>query len=210
MNAEDDFDYWTDETPAPEKPAGSLLFVETINGVEPLDGQFGVDVPKTVPDVLYDALFGQVEPTKDEMANAKGYFAKVPPLHTYAILDAARVTNLPEMLETSGLDHRCLFKGKAEDELKNVAPWLVRLEEGNTFTRNMFTLSKAPWHLWGSESGIYLRSRGTLDDVWKHFRKLTKVQDENQKWYYFRFWERQILANLGSGFFDDLGSGPIN
>ncbi len=206
MNAEDDFDYWTEEAPAPEKPAESPLLIEIIDGVEPLDDQFGVAVPKTVPDALYEALFGQPEPTKDELANSKGDSAKVPPLHTYAILDAAKVTNLPEMLDTSGLDHRCLFKGKAEDELKSVAPWLVRLQDGNTFNRNMFTLSTTPWHLWGSEPGIYLRSRGTLDDVWKHFRKLTKVQDENQKWYYFRYWERQVLANLGSGLFDDLAN----
>ena len=56
-------------------------------------------------------------------------------------------------------------------------------------TRNLFTQSDAPWHLWDNESGIYIRSGGTLDDMWKHFRKFTKVQDEQGKWFYFRFWE---------------------
>lgn len=93
------------------------------------------------------------------------------------------------MLEASGLEHRCLFKGNAYDELKNVAPWIARLEEGNAFTRNLFTRSSAPWHLWDTEPGIYIRAHGTLDEMWKHFRKFTKVKDEEGKWFYFRFWE---------------------
>ncbi len=67
---------------------------------------------------------------------------------TYAILDAAKITNLPELLEASPLEHRCLFKGSAYDALKDAAPWVVRLENGNSFTRNLFTRSSAPWHQW--------------------------------------------------------------
>ncbi|MEP3892387.1 MAG: DUF4123 domain-containing protein [Litorimonas sp.] len=148
--------------------------------MKPLDEQFGVAVLKTVPDALYEPLFGQPDDT---------------PLHTYAILDAAKFPNLPELLEVSGLVHRCLFKGDAFDELKDVAPWIVQLEDGNAFTRNLFTQTDAPWHLWDAEAGIYVRSGGTLDDMWKHFRKFTRVQDEQGKWFYFRFWETQCLID---------------
>lgn len=165
------------------------LKVEIIEGIEPLDAQIGVFPKKTVPAALYDALFGQLAPTAAEAEAAGGEPSAVQPIKTYAILDAAKITNLPELLEDSGLEHRCLFKGTAYDDLKNVAPWLVRLEEGNTFTRNLFTRSDAPWHLWDNEPGIYARSRGSLDDMWKHFRKFTKIQDETGKWFYFRFWE---------------------
>ena len=41
---------------------------------------------------------------------------------------AAKIVNLPELLESSRLWHRCLFQGKAYDELRTVAPWLVRPE----------------------------------------------------------------------------------
>ncbi|WP_394196061.1 DUF4123 domain-containing protein [Litoreibacter albidus] len=114
---------------------------------------------------------------------------QVPPLHTYAILDAAKLAGLGELLAASGLEHRCLFKGDAYDELKDVAPWIVRLEKCNGITRNLFTRSSAGSHLWDKESGIYLRSRGTLDEMWGHFRKFTKVKDEDGRWFYFRFWE---------------------
>ncbi len=44
------------------------------------------------------------------------------PHYTYALLDAAKVTNLPELLAGSKLEHRCLFQREAFDGLKNVAP----------------------------------------------------------------------------------------
>ena len=40
------------------------LHIEEIKGVEPLDNQFGVHPPKTVPDALYQPLFGQPDPTR--------------------------------------------------------------------------------------------------------------------------------------------------
>lgn len=186
-------DYWTQQYSAPEAPSEPHLSIETIEGVEPLDAQFGVVEPKTVPDVLYGPLFGQPEPTEAELKQAGGDPAKIPPSHTYAILDAAKVAGLPELLAASGLKYRCLFKGDAFDELKDVAPWIVRLEEGNSFVRNLFTYSDALWHLWDKEPGIYLRSRGTLDEMWAHFRKFTKVKDEQGKWYYLRLHDPKTM-----------------
>lgn len=52
---------------------------------------------------------------------------------------AAKIVNLPELLESSRLWHRCLFQGKAYDELRTVAPWLVRPERENAFTRTLFS-----------------------------------------------------------------------
>lgn len=169
------------------------LQISTIENVEPLDAQLGAVVKKTVPDALRDALFGQPEPSPAEIEAAGGDPAAVPPMQTYAILDAAKVVNLPEVLEDSEFEHRCLFKGKAYDDLKNVAPWIVRLEDGNTFTRNLFARSDAYWHLWDNEPGIYIRSRGTLDDMWRHFRKFTRIQTPVGKGYYLRFWDRSVL-----------------
>ena len=173
---------------AQRDPDARSLTIETIEDVEPLDEQFGVEVPKTVPDALYDTLFGQPKRGEvklgDRLADARVF--------TYVILDAAKVVGLPEMLEASGLEHRCLFKGAAYDELKGVAPWIVRLEEGNTFTRNLFTRSDAPWHFWDKEAGLYIRSRDKLVDVHAHWRKFTKVQDEAGAWFYLRLYDPRI------------------
>lgn len=195
MNTDDDLDdIWTFSSNvawAPEETEPTLK-VEQIYGVEPLGIQLGVDVPKTVPDLLYFSLFGQSEPSEAELAVEDDFSAKAPPLQTYAILDGAKIANLAEMLASSGLKHRCLFKGAAYDEMKDVAPWIVQIEEGNTFTRNLFTRSDAPFHMWDSEPGILIRSRGTLDDMWKHFCKFTRLPDTHGKWYFLRFWDPKI------------------
>ncbi len=170
-------------------PGVALYTVETITGIDPLDGQFADDTAKTIPDKIRDAFFAQPEPREDDVQAFGGEVERVPPLRTYAVLDAARVLNLAELLETSGLEHRCLFKGEAYDELKDVAPWLVALEEGNAFTRHLFTAGTTPWCLWDQAPGIYARSRAPLDLIWRHFRKFTRVKDDQGKWYYFRFWE---------------------
>ena len=175
------------------QPAPLALRIKTVADVAPLDPQIGVFPKKTVPDALHDTLFGQPEPTEAEIEAAGGNPAAVPPMQTYAILDAAKITNLPELLERSRLDHRCLFKGAAYDEMKDVAPWIVRLEEGNAFTRQLFTRSGANWHLWDREPGSYLRSRGRLDELVAHYRRFVRVRREDGSWNYFRFWDAAIL-----------------
>lgn len=172
------------------------LQIETIDNFEPLNTQIGSFPKRSVPDALHVALFGQPAPTKSEIAAAGGDASGIPPLQTYAVLDAAKLINLPELLEDSGLEHRCLFKGDAYDELKDVAPWLVRLEEGNSFTRNLFTRSDAPWHFWDSEPGIYIRSRAGLAALNSHLRKFFKVRDETGAWYYLRLHAPRVTRAL--------------
>jgi hypothetical protein len=159
------------------KAEAHRLHITKIAGVTPLDNQLGVEPKKTVPDALQEVLFGG-------------------PLATYAILDAAKVAGLPVMLADSGLAHRCFFKGEALEELGDVAPWLVRLEEEGDFTRNLFTKGDAPWQMWDKEPGICIRSPGTLDEMWLHFRKFTRIRDESGKWFYFRFWEDTTFISV--------------
>lgn len=189
MASDDEEDYWTGAAltgtaggAADQPPA---LTVQTIEGVEPLDAQFGVAEPLTVPAALRDAIFGQPE---------KIGGPAVLPLHTYAILDASKVMGLVEMLEASGLAHACLFKGVAAEDLRDVAPYLVRLEDATPFTRNLFTRSNAPWHLWDREPGVYLRSRGSLNELWAHFRKFVRVQTKSGAWIFQRFWEPCVFG----------------
>lgn len=181
------------DTAQPMGPEGPALRIAILEGVAPLGSQIGVFPKKAVPDALCHALLGQPEPTAAEIDAVGGDASAVPPLLTYAILDAAKVANLPELLERSGLEHRCLFKGDAYDELKNVAPWIVRLDGDENFTRNLFTRSDASWHLWDKEPGIYVRSRCDLNDLWRHLRKFTRVQDDDGQWFYFRFWESDTV-----------------
>lgn len=204
----DSFDPWQipagDSSPNVSQADRPGIQADIVEDVEPLDAQIGVFPKRTVPETLRTVLFGQPEPTESGIEMAGGDISNVPPMQTYTILDASKVTGLPDLLENSGLEHLCLFKGDAYDEMKDVAPWLVRLEEDNSFTRNLFTQSDAPRHLWNTEPGIYFRSRRGLDEVWRHFRKFTRIQDKAGKWYYNRFWD----ATASGLNFPDAGANP--
>lgn len=166
----------------------ALEFV-TVRNVAPLDAQIGLSPKKAVPDVLRDAIFGQREPTTAEIRAVDGNVADLPLMQTYALLDAAKIMYLADRLGASGLEHRCLYQGDAADNHGDTAPWLVRLEDGNAFTRSLFSAAEAPESLWWSDPGIFIRSRSGLDDLRNHLRKFTRLQDEHGKWFYFRFWE---------------------
>ena len=181
MKQVDDSDVWRQGPAAPKEPTEAPLVVREIDGVEPLGNQLGIAKLLTVPVVLRDALFGQSD-------LSEGFAVR--PLQTYAILDAAKVMGLVEMLDSSGLEYACLFTGETAGELQDVAPYIVRLEEANTFTRNLFTKGDAGWQMWDREPGIHFRSRASLHEMRQHLRKFTKVRDKDGTWYYFRFWDR--------------------
>ena len=189
----DQFDPWQDFPTHPKMggaplPTHALDFV-TIRDVTPLDAQIGISPKKTVPDALRDTIFAQPEPTTAEISPAGGDAADLPLMQTYALLDAAKIMHLAERLKASGLEHRCLYQGNAADYHGDVAPWLVRLEDGNAFTRSLFSAAEAPENLWWSDPGLLIRSRSGFDDLRNHLRKFTRLQDEQGKWFYFRFWE---------------------
>ncbi len=141
-------------------------------------------LPQYSPKAGHAALFGPLAPAEAQDG---------PPPNTYAVLDAAKIPDLPELLEASALTYRCLFKGAAFDEFKDAAPWLVQIKDGDRFTRSLFTKGEARWHLWDNAPGIYIRSHAALDSLWRHLRKFTRLRDQGSKWYFFRFWESQLV-----------------
>lgn len=62
----------------------------------------------------------------------------------YAVLDGSRVPNLEDSLHASGLRHVCPFRDGTPSDMRRVAPWLVRLDDGNACTRSLFTRGDAP------------------------------------------------------------------
>ncbi|WP_298258164.1 DUF4123 domain-containing protein [uncultured Litoreibacter sp.] len=122
---------------------------------------------------------------------------------TFALLDAAKIQGLREQLDASSLTYGCLFQGEAEEELAEVAPWLVELRPGITFTRRLFTKhpdTATSWHLWDSNAAVFLRSSAGLQAVRKHLRRFTRAQDRAGKWYFVRFYDPAVLP----GFIESL------
>ena len=173
------------------------ISIDVIEKVTPLDSQLGADPKKTVPNTLYKPLFEQTEPTQTE-TDQYGSTEHIPPLRTYAILDGAKMPYLlTSLLEESKLRYQSLFQGKALDDLIEQAPYLVELEEGNNFTRKLFTAEEAQG-LWDRELGVYIRTRATFEDARRHFRRFTRIKDEHGKWHFFAFWRTSIYHGIRS------------
>ncbi|UWQ77953.1 DUF4123 domain-containing protein [Leisingera sp. S132] len=201
--AEDD--YWLDlgtVPPATAEEHRPVLSIEELQGIDPLDAQFGVWPQKTVPDSLYRALFGQTDPALIEGKAQGGEPAEELPLQTYAILDAAKFTGGLSELERCGVRFQCLFKGDTAEELKDVAPYLFQLSADADFTRCLMThiptVSErmTSVHAWHMEPGIYFRSTSSFEEIWSQFRKFTRIKDQKLGWIYYRFWDPRILLKL--------------
>ncbi|SPH27468.1 hypothetical protein ASD8599_03934 [Ascidiaceihabitans donghaensis] len=125
-----------------------------------------------------------------------------PRRHTYLLVDAGLRAKTAGFFDLDEVDVpcRCLFKGKAAQDLKNVAPYLIdlTLPEGAwddaglvpQFHKNFFAKH------WSTETGILIQSTATLDEVWAHFRKFTKVMMPDKKVAYFRFWDPRMLIHF--------------
>ena len=107
----------------------------------------------------------------------------------YAIVDAARVDEMPAMLFELEADpeYRSLFFETPQEELIDVAPFLVKLEEGSAFFS---------WLLeeqWGNSWGVFLTSEADFEDVFVHLKGLMKVEAPNDERLFFRFYDPRVL-----------------
>ena len=188
--------------------AESDLIIEEIEGVEPLDAQPAAWPKKSVPDWAVDLLFGQPEPTEAEIAQY-GSAEAVPPLKTYIILDAAKLQWGFSEIEKCGMPYRCLFKGKAAEELQDVAPYVIELDPETCFTRRLFKHDPdmpehmTSVHLWRKEPGIYVRSRLPTEAICAHFRHFTRVRNESGAWFVLRFYDPYVIMDLAEHLEDE-------
>lgn len=165
---------------------------EVLTDIMPLDAQLGVLDKLSVPPSLRPYLFEASPPSLEEQDLYK-HLPQAPALRTYAILDASRVPLLQERLEEANLPFQCLYKGDAEENLKSAAPYLVELKEHHKLTRQLFSQTGMASDLWGQYPGVFFRSRALIDQLVTHFRRFTKVKNEQGQWLFYRFWDNNFF-----------------
>lgn len=125
--------------------------------------------------VIFDPL-EEDEPSKDEQ-----------PLRAYILLDASQSADITICLEGFNANARCLFDGQAQDDLGDVAPWLVELtrysDVWDWFCKDGF----------GKNWGIFIHSRLTLAKLKVQMKKFIKIEDEDGELYFFKFYRPQHL-----------------
>ncbi|SFR65234.1 DUF4123 domain-containing protein [Litoreibacter janthinus] len=162
------------------------LLIDTIVDISPLAPE--LDPTDTVPAQLQPALLGD-------------YGAESGQARLYAILDAAQATGLVDMFETQELPHTCLYSGDAMANMGDLSPWLIELRPDDRMLRDLMTAADTadedgPWHFWRRQIGIFLRSDLPLEELRLHFRKYTKLPDEEGDTFFLRFFEPDFLAAL--------------
>lgn len=115
---------------------------------------------------------------------------------TYAVLDPTlrkAVTGIFD-LDTVDAEARSLFDGRAAEQNEETAPYLVDATVRSTNQIPIFNRKFLKEH-WGKSTGIIVRSRGSFDEVRKHFRRFTKLRrEEGNGWFFFRFWDPRIAS----------------
>lgn len=105
----------------------------------------------------------------------------------YGILDSARSLEIAPALKNIQVEHDSLYRGRSEEPMWDVAPYLVRCERGTPFMQ--WLLEKG----WGNSWGIFLTSTSKLDDLRKHFQQFLLIKLDGNKDFYFRFYDPRIL-----------------
>lgn len=105
----------------------------------------------------------------------------------FAALDAARDTAIHRKLKGAGAGVRSLYQGELAEDLAEVAPYLMEIEEGSLL---------ADWLLrdgWGQAWGIYILSPLDLTALRRHLRKFNIVMTEDGRSLAFRYYDPRAL-----------------
>ena len=103
----------------------------------------------------------------------------------WTILDATDAIKVPRELEDSGAESVSLYKGRAEENYWDIAPYLARLD-----------YRLADWimqELWDEPWGIVFQADGTLEELRQHFRRFLVVDDSQMGQLYFRYYDPRVL-----------------
>lgn len=123
----------------------------------------------------------------------------------FAILDATDTPSVPPKAAELGPDRAVsLYRGRAEEELWAIAPFLVHLDQ-DTLEWITDTLWPTPW-------GVFAMADQSLDALRLHFRRFLTVEGPKGESWYFRFYDPRVLTKyLGSCTAEELTTflGPV-
>lgn len=103
----------------------------------------------------------------------------------YAIVDATDTPDVPGRARAAGERAVSLYRGRAEEELFAIAPFLFRVDAD--------TLGWITGDLWHGPWGIFALSDATLDEMRSHFRRFLTVESPEGESWYFRFYDPRVL-----------------
>ena len=103
----------------------------------------------------------------------------------FGLMDAARDPKVFALIQAAK-EQDCLFAGDLAPDLREAAPYIVRLTENEPL-----------WHAWRQEGwgqswGIMCRASGTLPQVRRHFRHFLQAKLPDGHIVLFRFYDPRV------------------
>lgn len=130
-------------------------------------------MPDLDPKVVIDELW------KDAVLSADSQI--------YAILDAARNESIyPVVMDYEG-EYCCLYGAQIPEVLAKAAPYLVKLQQEDTFTDWLIDEG------WGNGWGVFLETSATMEELSQHLLQHLKVQTEEGNELFFRYYDPRVL-----------------
>ena len=108
------------------------------------------------------------------------------PSALYAILDAARDDEVLPWVRECGAPTECLYDGWQAQELLDVAPFLVSLDDP-AVRADLVARS------WGRAWGVFLASGAEMREVRRHLRRFLRVRVEGSGRMLFRYYDPRVL-----------------
>lgn len=105
----------------------------------------------------------------------------------YIILDAARMADEIDTAKSINKNFASLYRGKSEEYLSTVAPYLFNHNNLPEFEQWYFGKG------WGDSWGVLVYTLETMKYLHKHFRKFLMVKTEDGEELYFRFYDPRVL-----------------
>ena len=132
-----------------------------------------------------------------------------PCMTNFALLDAARIPNLPHLLEAYRLSHQSLFAGRQGRELQDVAPHLVALSGASPQAQDFI------WQALDDGHGIFLQSALSAEALRRHLKKFLRARID-RKFVYVKYYLPQNFiyvldsSRILDGFFDEVAAAMMS
>ena len=108
--------------------------------------------------------------------------------YVYAVIDGASCPQLRFKLYDCEPEHCCLYSGKLEPDMEEVAPYLVKLQQDSIFTN---WLIKEGWR---NNWNIFVESELDFKALRKQIRKLLLVKSPEGNTLVFRFYDPRVMS----------------
>lgn len=108
----------------------------------------------------------------------------------YVLIDAALWQEDIEIVFSSGLPYRSLFRGSTGEQLWSVAPYLLDVSGQEEFVRKIQAMDKIQRRV------SWISSTLDIDSLRKHLRRFLRIKREDGSYIYFRFYDPYVIQTV--------------